>query len=152
MAAAAAVKLDVLELGKDAAPAGDDALDADEAVEVRLAEVAERRGRRQVGDADVNLVADLLVVGVVEENGVERARVKDRQERLRRVGEKVGKDRLRGREMEVRDLKRLRVDWRKRGKTSVQCECEAATTATAATDNRVARQDARSPSVLMAWP
>jgi len=41
VSATAAVELDVLELREDAAPAGDDALDADEAVEVRLAEVAQ---------------------------------------------------------------------------------------------------------------
>jgi hypothetical protein len=41
VSATAAVELDVLELREDAAPAGDDALDADEAVKVRLAEVAQ---------------------------------------------------------------------------------------------------------------
>ncbi|KAJ6443533.1 hypothetical protein O9K51_04712 [Purpureocillium lavendulum] len=109
-AALGAVELDVLELREDAGAAGDDAADAYEAVEVRLAQLAEGVVDGEVEDADVDLGVDALVVGVVQQHHVHGHLVEELEHLGRGVGQEVGEDGLALREVLVRHLERLGVD------------------------------------------
>lgn len=110
MTALAAVKFDVFELGEDAGPTSDDASNADEAVEVVLTEVAEGEGGGELGNSDVNLRVDGLVRGVVEEDRLQGDLIKEREHRLRRIGEEVGKNGARGTEVQEGHFEGFRVD------------------------------------------
>lgn len=85
-----AVEANVFELGEDAGAAGDDAADADEAVEVRLAQLPQSVVDGEVGDADVDFGVDAGVVGVVEESHVHGDLVEDLEDLGWCVGEEVG--------------------------------------------------------------
>jgi hypothetical protein len=71
-----AVETDVFELRKHASAASDDARDTDQTVKMRAPKVTESRSDGEVGDADVDLSVDPLIVRVVYENGLERDLVK----------------------------------------------------------------------------
>lgn len=110
LSALATVELDVFELREDARPAGDDSADAHEGIEVRLAQVTEGVGGRQLGDADVDLGVNASVVREREEDDLERDLVEDREHCRRRVGEEVGEDGLRVGQMQEGNLERFGVN------------------------------------------
>jgi hypothetical protein len=61
-----AIKLDIFKLRENTAAPSDDSRDTDEIVEIRSTKVAECRGGRELGDANVNFRVDSFVGGVVE--------------------------------------------------------------------------------------
>ena len=74
-----------------------------------MTKLAEGKGRGELGDADVDLRVDPVVVGVVELDDVEGDRVEEREHDGRAVGEEVADDWLRVGEVQERHLQRLGV-------------------------------------------
>lgn len=105
------IKLDILQLRKHPAPARHHARHPHQIIQIRSAQVAQGRRKREVGYAHVHFGVDALVLGVVDEDGGKGYFVEDGEHGGGRVGEEVGEDGFRECKVEVRDLERLGVRW-----------------------------------------